>query len=292
MLFQKKYAGVGTGSNPTVISKTWFAGVSYCVWKGRVILFSPPRKTTPTNRFLRRKAPEPVMIDQTPLTGPNKALSPIIFKQVRRTPSEKLFNALMAQYHYLGYTQPVGEHLKYLAFSGDRPIACLAFSSAAYHLGCRDRYIGWRPETRKKNLHLLAYNLRFLILPWVKSPFLASHLLSKCARDVHRIGRVSTSILFIGWRPLSIQSDLKALVTELPIGPCWEKQQVEGKTTQHARSFAPSNTYMATPLCATSEANWRLCDESRTGTSSVSHRSRSCGHDTVRVTRPNRFPGK
>ena len=62
---------------------------------------------------------------------------------MRRTGSEALFNALIDTYHYLGYTQPVGEHLKYLVFADGRPVACLAWSSSPRHLGCRDRYIGW-----------------------------------------------------------------------------------------------------------------------------------------------------
>ena len=64
-----------------------------------------------------------------------KELGELRFMQVRRTPMERLFNGLIAQHHYLGYTQPVGEHLKYLVYAGQRPIACFAWSSAARHLG-------------------------------------------------------------------------------------------------------------------------------------------------------------
>jgi hypothetical protein len=105
-------------------------------------------------------------------------------RQVRRTPDEPLFNSLMQQHHYLGYTQPVGEHLKYMVFANGRPIACMAWSSAPRHLGERDRFIGWSPKERLKNIHLLAYNSRFLILPWVAVPHLASHLLGRIAREL------------------------------------------------------------------------------------------------------------
>lgn len=148
--------------------------------QGYIVL--PPRKSTPRNPFLHRKPPERVLVDESSLEASIKELFPITLQQVRRTPFEKLFNGLIAQYHYLGYTQPVGEHLKYLVFSHDRPIACLAWSSAPWHLGCRDRFIGWSPAVRKKNLHLLAYNSRFLILSWVRVPHLASHLLAKFAK--------------------------------------------------------------------------------------------------------------
>jgi hypothetical protein len=90
----------------------------------------------------------------------------------------------MEQYHYLGYEQPVGEHVKYLITANGQAISCLALSSAPRHLGCRDRFIGWDPEARKRNIHLIAYNTRFLILPWVEVPHLASHLLSCTARRI------------------------------------------------------------------------------------------------------------
>jgi len=89
---------------------------------------------------------------------------------------------LMEYYHYLSYEQPVGEHLKYLALAQGRPIACLAWSSAPRHLGSRDRYIGWNAEARRRNIRFIAYNTRFLILPWVRVPHLASHILGKVSR--------------------------------------------------------------------------------------------------------------
>jgi hypothetical protein len=129
--------------------------------------------------LIERERPAPVLLDTTPIPGPLCALQPIEFEQVRRSGDEPLFNSLMEQYHYLGYEQPVGEHQKYLAWAQGRPIACLAWSSAPRHLGSRDRYIGWNAEARRRNIRFLAYNTRFLILPWVRVPHLASHLLAK-----------------------------------------------------------------------------------------------------------------
>jgi len=125
-------------------------------------------------------------IDQTPIFSTVKKLQPIEIRQVRRTNLDKLFNGLIDQYHYLGYTQPVGEHLKYIVFAEERPIACFAFSSAPYRILHRDRFIGWSFEMIEKNRYLLAYNSRFLILPWVHVPHLASHLLAKCARGISK----------------------------------------------------------------------------------------------------------
>jgi hypothetical protein len=109
-------------------------------------------------------------------------LGPLEMRQVRRTPEEALFNSLLERHHYLGYMQPVGEHLKYLVYAQGRPVACVAWSSAPRHLGSRDRFIGWGSEARLENIRLLAYNTRFLILPWVTVPHLASHILGRMAR--------------------------------------------------------------------------------------------------------------
>jgi len=103
---------------------------------------------------------------------------------VRRTPEEPLFNYLVGQYHPLGYIRPVGEHLKYIVYAAGRPIACLAWSSAPRHLGARDRFIGWSAEVRRRNLRFVAYNPRYLILPWVRVPHLASHVLGQMARRI------------------------------------------------------------------------------------------------------------
>jgi hypothetical protein len=139
----------------------------------------PAVKFEPHNPLLRRERPAPVPIDTTPIHGPLQELQPVEIQQVRRTQQEPLFNSLMEQYHYLNYEQPVGEHLKFLVWAQGRPIACLAWSSAPRHLGSRDRYIGWSAEARRRNIRFLAYNTRYLILPWVHVPHLASHILGK-----------------------------------------------------------------------------------------------------------------
>ena len=131
-----------------------------------------------------RPRPEAMLIDTTPRAMPLRELGPIQIQPVRRTAEEPLFNSLMEHHHYLAYEQPVGEHLKYLVGAQGRPIACLAWSSAPRHLGSRDRYIGWSAEARRRNIRFIAYNTRFLILPWVQVPHLASHILGKVTRTL------------------------------------------------------------------------------------------------------------
>ena len=144
----------------------------------------PAVRFVPANPFVRRTRPAPTQIDTTPLEGRIDRIGPLQFAQVRRTPEERLFNSLLEQYHYLKYQQPVGEHAKYLVWAQERPIACLAWSSAPRHLGSRDRYIGWSAEARRRNIRFIGYNSRFLILPWVRIENLASHILARMAARI------------------------------------------------------------------------------------------------------------
>jgi len=139
----------------------------------------PAVKVVPHNPLVRRQRPEPVLTDTTPIVGPLQELRRVEIQHVRRTNDEPLFNSLMEQYHYLHYEQPVGEHLKFLVWAQGRPLACLAWSSAPRHLGSRDRYIGWSAEARRRHIRFIAYNTRYLLLPWVRVPHLASHILGK-----------------------------------------------------------------------------------------------------------------
>jgi hypothetical protein len=145
----------------------------------------PPQRFCPArNPLVERKRPEPVVPDNRPVCGPLASWMPLEIQQVRRTSQEGLFQSLVEQYHYLRYEQPVGEHLKYLVTARGQAIACAAWSSAPRHLGARDRFIGWDPVTRRRNIRSIAYNSRFLILPWVRVPHLASHILGKMAKRV------------------------------------------------------------------------------------------------------------
>lgn len=144
----------------------------------------PAVRFRPHNNVTARRTPPALSIDTTPIRGALHELKPLEVYQVRRTQTEALFNALIEEHHYLGYTQPVGEHLKYLVFAAGRPVAGLTWSSSPRHLGCRDRYIGWSAPARRRNVRFLAYNTRFLILPWVEVPHLASHLLGRMARRI------------------------------------------------------------------------------------------------------------
>jgi hypothetical protein len=144
----------------------------------------PPTRVTPPNNAITRPRAQPVLVDRTPLCTRLAELRPLTILQVRRTPEEAYYDGLVEEHHYLGYTRPVGEHLKYLILASKQPVACMAWGSAPRHLGPRDRFIGWSAKARRRNIRYIAYNTRFLILPWVEVPHLASHLLGRMARTL------------------------------------------------------------------------------------------------------------
>ncbi len=127
---------------------------------------------------------------------------PLDFELVETTAGRKLTEQYIHRYHYLGYRVPYGAQLRYLVRAGKAPhpvLGCLLFTSAARRMAPRDRWIGWNDETRRHGLAKLVNNSRFLILPWVKIPHLASHILSRAALILARdwVARYSVEPLLL-----------------------------------------------------------------------------------------------
>jgi len=140
------------------------------------VLKLPPRLRPDNNR--RRKGFEQIpLFDQNPMEGPLRRYGEPLLQLVG--PADRyLWDYLVHHHHYLGRPRIVGEHLRYLAFLQGHVVACLGWASAAFKIADRDRFIGWDPETRRKNLAGVANNVRFLILPWIRIPHLASKVLA------------------------------------------------------------------------------------------------------------------
>jgi hypothetical protein len=151
----------------------------------------PPRRQTPSNRMRHKRLPDLQFSGlQAPITERLAALLPLMICEVS-TPAganqRPLFESLLHQHHYLGHRSTVGENLQYLIRDGQsRPLACLLFGAAAWQCADRDHYVGWDAGHRAKNLHLLANNTRFLILPEVTVPQLASCVLGQVSRRLSR----------------------------------------------------------------------------------------------------------
>jgi hypothetical protein len=148
----------------------------------RGLISLPPPVRSANNAFRHRNAAA-IALDQTPITGKLAALTPVRVLPVANDAQAQLFRGLMQSHHYLGYSGPVGQNLRYLAWDRhDRPLGGLLFGAAAWRLACRDRFIGWDDTIRAQGLSRIANNMRFLILPWVRVPHLASHLLGQVSR--------------------------------------------------------------------------------------------------------------
>lgn len=148
-------------------------------------LIALPRPVRSANNAFRHRAETPVRIDETPFVGSLAALTPLTFRAVSHEAEHRLFGGLMQRYHYCGYCGPVGENLKYLVTDRrNRVLACLLFGAPAWSMSARDRFIGWTRHTRERGLSLVANHMRFLIVPWVRVPHLASHILGHIARCI------------------------------------------------------------------------------------------------------------
>ena len=104
-----------------------------------------------------------------------------------RDPRSRLWNEYIQRYHYLGYRPLPGAQLRYFVHAADGLLlALLGFGAAAWKTAPRDRFIGWDPATRQRNLPLVVNHARYLILPWIRLPCLASHLLARLQRQLPR----------------------------------------------------------------------------------------------------------
>lgn len=145
-----------------------------------LITLPPPRGPAPRPRthIPATPATDPAL----PISGPLHQLGPLQLHLVTDKPASRLWNEYIARYHYLGYTPLPGAQLRYFARAHGRIVALLGYGAAAWRLAPRDHWIGWTDPQRQRNLHLIANNARYLILPWVRVKNLASHLLALAAR--------------------------------------------------------------------------------------------------------------
>ena len=201
----------------------------------------PPVKFVPHNPLARRVRPSPMWIDKTPVESSLDQIQPLEFVQVRRRADESLFNSLIEEHHYLGYEQPVGEHLKYLVWAQGRPIACIAWSSAPRHIGARDRYIGWSQPARQRNIRFLAYNTRFLILPGCVSSIWRRTSLARWRHESQKTGSRCTGIRFTSWKHSWIRSDSVEPVIVRRTGWCWATRPDEASNPTATSRTARSN---------------------------------------------------
>lgn len=127
----------------------------------------------------------PLNVDTEQIECRLSDLQPIHIQLITQAQDVRLLRRLLQHYHYLGYSGPVGENVKYLVYDHHRRLlGCLLYGAAAWRVAGRDRFIGWDEAARKRGLSRIANNMRFLILPGVRVPHLASHVLALISRRI------------------------------------------------------------------------------------------------------------
>ena len=144
----------------------------------------PPRQFKFYPRLPRISCQGTLPLEISPIAEPLAGLLPLRVEIVSpKHPDRALFSRYLSQHHYLGYRGPVGETLAYLIRDCQgRDLACVLIGAAAWKTKPRDIWIGWNAETRARRLSLVVNNHRFLVLPWIRVPHLASHILGRIAR--------------------------------------------------------------------------------------------------------------
>jgi hypothetical protein len=154
-------------------------------WQQQMLPALPELRVTKPRGAHRLLATDPHSDPQPPLRGRLLDYQPLRFQLIEDLGGRRLFQQFIQRYHPLGYRVPYGAQLRYLVRTPSQDVlACLLFTSAAWKMAPRDTWIGWSDPARRANLPRVINNARFLILPWVEVPHLASHILSLAARQL------------------------------------------------------------------------------------------------------------
>jgi hypothetical protein len=175
--------------------------------QARGLIQLPP----PQRRTRRPCAQAPALIQPefpptwfTPIESDLESLRPLSLELAHSLPLRRRVGQLLAQYHYRGFNGAVGENMQYLAKdSQGREVAVMVFGAAAWKVAARDQFIGWSVPQRQQHLRGIVNQQRFLMLPWVRVPHLASHVLALATRRLaadwqvrygHRVWLVETFV--------------------------------------------------------------------------------------------------
>ena len=205
----------------------------------------PPRQRVKSNVSKQSYAQIPLYTQQ-PLSGPVGDYPGPVIEAAQGAHSE-LWDYLLHHYHYLGHPKLVGEHLKQVVFIDGQVVGCLGWASAAWKIAARDRHIGWTVSLKRTRLHLIINNVRFLILPWVRVPHLASKVLALSVRGWLAAGKSAMATAWSWPRPLWTCRALRAPVTEPPIGSAWARPRGMPNGAMHIIATAWSKASICIP---------------------------------------------
>jgi hypothetical protein len=210
--------------------------------------------TLPALHRSGRRGPRTVSITvesdpQSPIQTTLADLQPLRLVEVPSTDGA-LFRQFIERYHYLGYRTPTGANLRYFVQAGSgQMLACLQWSSPAWTMALRDRWIGWTTQQRARNLQYLVNNSRFLILPWVRVKGLASSILARAARQL-----VDDWRQHYGYQPMLLETFVDPARFN---GTCYRaanwtdlgKTSGRGRMDHHHQNDLVPKTIFVFPLC-------------------------------------------
>ena len=216
----------------------------------------PPPQRHNAQGWRGRPEPRPAL-PPIPFTTPASQLTGLRLDVVVRPAEAALYRQMMAHYHYLGHTPLAGAQLRYLIRCGTTVLGGMGFGAAAWSVAGRDRWIGWPPELRLQRLHLIVNHSRFLLLPWVRSPHLASHVLAQVVRQLPAQWQAR-----YGYRPVLVESFVEQ---DRFAGTCYKAAnwlcvgltKGRGKLEQTGQPVLPVKWVFMYPLCADFRA--QLC---------------------------------
>ena len=222
----------------------------------------PPRR--PSNNHRRTPSRTPAA---EPRPSQDFSLSHLgrLRLEIVTTERSALWNEYIDRYHYLGYKTLVGAQLRYWAYAEDRLLALFGYGASAWRLAPRDRWIGWTDTQRQAGLSRVIGQARFLILPWIRCPNLASKLLSLSAAQLPADWEQRYGI-----RPWLLESFVDSSRFQ---GVCYRaanwvdvgQTQGRGKKDRHQKACLPRKQIYLYPLCTNCkkrfiQGNFRECD--------------------------------
>ena len=203
--------------------------------------------TLPPSRALnvRRRPdfpPTPASDAQSPLAQPVHEIPALTLRLVSAGPGSTLWNEYVQRYHCLVYAPMSGSQLRYNVYCGDKLVALLSFGASAWKLAGRDTFIGWQDCLRRKSLHLVVNNARFLILPRIQCKGLASKILSIVNRQSPMTGSSATASGPCCLSPSCRPSATAVALTRQPTGSMSAKRSAGVKSPASTNTSSPSRT--------------------------------------------------
>lgn len=213
----------------------------------RGLLQLPPARGGNGNR--QRYQPQAEIVPpEHDVAGRVQDLCGLEVRAVETRQDSRRWNEAIARFHYLGYRPLPGAQQRYLVEHDAGLLGVVGFAAAAWKVAARDQWIGWTPEQRKRRLHLVLNNARFLLLPWVRVPHLASWVLSRCARRI-----AADFARRYGYRPLLLETFVER---DRFLGTCYRaanwvdvgETKGRGKLDRFRRHVLPVKRVLLYPL--------------------------------------------